>query len=364
MKKRNGRSLSASSIGSFKACPQRFRYAYVEGLRPLEDSESQRVGTNWHSCLEMLLNGGSIEDVSDFLDGLYENVSPAAEEKASIERTILLYSICGWLHRWEDEPLETVATELKFELPLTEPRTGIPVIGAKVVGKIDRVSRRGNAVLITEHKSTSKSIASDSTYWDGLRMDVQISTYFDAIGRLLPQEPVNGVLYDVWHKPTIRPKKLTQADSKAFVETGDYMGGEFHVTGRPMSDEDPLEVDGERAEIEPGKKDGTYAVRETLRMFGWRLLVDMQERPDFYFARREVGRSTADMVRHRWELLHIWRAMKWMEESGAWWCNGSQCEATFKCPYMGLCYRSYELREGETPEGFKRIYSDASTEED
>ncbi|KKM65941.1 hypothetical protein LCGC14_1486160, partial [marine sediment metagenome] len=44
--------LSASSISAFKGCPIRFRNAYVYGIRPIEDKESQRVGTNWHLLLE------------------------------------------------------------------------------------------------------------------------------------------------------------------------------------------------------------------------------------------------------------------------------------------------------------------------
>jgi hypothetical protein len=33
-------------------------------------------------------------------------------------------------------------------------------------------------------------------------------------------ERFGNTLYDVWHKPTIKPKMLTQADTKAFIETG------------------------------------------------------------------------------------------------------------------------------------------------
>jgi len=44
--------LSASSIGAFKSCPVRFRNAYVYGIRKIEDSESQRIGTFWHLLLE------------------------------------------------------------------------------------------------------------------------------------------------------------------------------------------------------------------------------------------------------------------------------------------------------------------------
>jgi len=81
-----------------------------------------------------------------------------------------------------------------------------------------------------------------------------------------------------------RPKKLTQAESKKFLmpenETVDeignsptvYMGKRFYVAehwqGTNLL---VLLIDGVRAEVTPGAKEGTFAIRETIGMFNARM---------------------------------------------------------------------------------------------
>jgi hypothetical protein len=38
-----------------------------------------------------------------------------------------------------------------------------------------------------------------------------------------------------------------------------------------------------------------FAIRETIGMFGARLLNDIYERPEFYFVRREIARTDAEI---------------------------------------------------------------------
>jgi len=398
--------LSASAIAAFKACPIRFRLAYREGLRSAESTESQRVGTTWHSCLEIAeadpgkpcvcfarrsglpqladpecpICGGTgftpdtlpIERVTAWLNHRYATIPPNIDKETwEIERVILAYSIAGWLWYYQNDQLETLATELRFRLPLQNPAFGRTLPKVQIVGKIDRIVRWDGKNLNLEAKSTGKSIDSDSTFWQRLNLDTQISTYVRAsqclqltgeleqYGIALDDSLIFGTLYDVWHKPGIRPKKLTQADSKAFKETGEYFGRKFHVvfqsedrTGSPV-----LCVDGNYIEVEPGKKEDTFSFRETPEMFGARLLADITERPEFYFARREIARTADDLVAFEWELYHIYQTMRAMEKNKHWWCNESQCEATFRCPYTPICYHKQQVCDGKTtPSGYKRIF--------
>ena len=393
--------LSASSIAAFKACPRRFQLGYREGLRPIEDTEAQRMGTNWHAMHETYHNalqtcetgGGNapldpaqhaLDAVLALLNAAYDQmpVSKTAFEWAT-ERQILLTSFVGYLWRWAQDPIKVLASEVGFKLPLTMPRTGLPLSTAEAlrVGKIDHLIAWGTMVGPLERKSTSKSIASDSDYWERSQKDTQVSMYALAcrdlqttgqLAHLAPvlsqgDEPLPGfgnTLYDVWHKPTIKPKTLTQADTKAFLDAGTYCGQVFTVAQTAVvTDADGVtpyvKVDGEEVEIEVGKKG--YAIRESPAMYGARLLEDIYERPDFYYARREIARTDRDLKKFRGELFNIYQMQKAFDNTGYWFENEAQCRATFGCQYIPICYGggAEAVCDGTTtPPNFKRIYVD------
>lgn len=403
--------VSATSIAAFKACPIRYRLAYVEAIRVAEEPQPLRMGTAWHKGLEVLetptglalSDHGNPLSVATSFDPLpvvtdenrlelavmlatavYTTIPDYADPTEwAVEREIVANAIAAyhWLYGSGSE-YETVATELPFDLPLVNPETGRPTPNFRRVGKIDRIIRHKGtgAILIQEYKSTSKPIDSGSTYWDRLRKDTQSKFYIVAardlqvqavkpenaelpsIGRWWePGQPlISGLLHDVFHKPGISPKKLTQAESAEFVKTGEYCGQEFSVVGTTVNRGDvvvPLMlVDDLTAEVEPGKKEGTFALRETPGMFGARLLQDMTTRPEFYFARREVPFTDAELKAFEYQVWALQRNMNEMERTGFWFENEQQCEATFRCAYTPICYNNQNVCDGVTvPPGFKRL---------
>jgi hypothetical protein len=391
--------LSASSIGAFKACPVRFRNAYVYGIRPIEDKESQRIGTNWHTILETasLVPGSDcpnspchedpqdcplcdgtgfipddiMEAVTRVLNKAYEGIEfndPVAKE---VERVTLLHALAGYRWHYGEQQETVVATEQYFSLPLLNPQTGHPVPDVFIEGRIDKLIELANSIAVEEHKSTSKSIDPDSTYWGHLNLDVQTTMYIYAARRMqlldlasegLPPGDhgtplINTVKYDVYHKPTIKPKKLTQADSKKFVKDGEYMGQKFDLTDHPDDGSpDGVTVNGRPAEIELGKKEGTFAIRETPDMFGVRLLKDITERPEFYFRCIELSRTDAELKAFEQELYDIAQNMKFMIRSGRFYTNEHQCEATYRCDYIGQCYNRETVDQDHVPDGFHCIF--------
>jgi len=400
--------LSASSIGAFKSCPVRFRNAYVYGIRKIEDSESQRIGTFWHLLLEtvalvpgsecpeceMNLAAGDqfdpeqcpicegtgkvpddiMEAVTRVLNKAYmgkEFADPLAKE---IERVTLLHALAGYRWHYGDTLEPVVATEQYFSLPLLNPQTGHPVPDVFIKGRIDKLIEIASGIAVKEHKSTSKSIDPDSTYWGHLNLDVQTTMYIYAARRMQMNAWVesgdagsggpliNTVKYDVYHKPTIRPKKLTQGDSKKFVADGMYMGQEFelvqhaHNKGTEPFIEDGLAANGTHLVIEPGAKPGTFAIRETPDMFGARLLKDITERPEFYFKCKELTRTDAELKAFEQELYDIAQNMRFMIRSGRFYTNEHACEATFRCDYIEQCYNRETMNPASPPDGFKCIF--------
>lgn len=393
--------LSASSISAYKACPIRFRNAYVYGIRPIEDKESQRIGTNWHQILEVAsLEPGNIcpnapcpdgtepclicndtgtvpddimEAVVRVLNQAYAEIEFNNPEVKEIERLTLLYALMGYRWHYGGKIESTVAREQYFSFPLLNPDTGHPVPNVFIHGKIDKLIEVANGIAVKEHKSTSKSIDPDSTYWNHLNLDTQTTMYVYAARRMQIEGNlcgdamvdnnaplINTVKYDVYHKPQINPKNLTQADSKKFAETGEYMGQKFKVGKGWITDEvgNTRKLIGDKpVEVTPGKKEGTFAIRETSEMFAARFLQDITERPEFYFRCVELTRTDAEMKAFEWQLYDIAKDMQSKIRADRWWENEHQCEATFRCDYIEQCYNHIPVDPDHIPDGFKCIFS-------
>lgn len=389
--------VSASSISAFKDCPTRFRLAYREGLRSAADTESQRMGTNWHAMHEVWANnynsyprdGAYSEEtmremaltaVVGHLNFAYDK-TPASKpvEEWLLEREILLTSFIGYLWFYQTDPIEYLVSELPFELPINSPRTGLPLplTEALRVGKIDHIVRWQGAVGALERKSTARNIAPDSDYWDKAKKDTQVSMYAMAFQdmnfasykmkglTLNSGERFGNTLYDVWHKPTIKPAMLTQAETAAFVASGEYCGVKFKVRIVAMSMCGPHQysVDGVLATVEQGKKG--FAIRETVQMYGARLLADIYARPDFYYVRREIARTDQDIQSFRKQLYAVYQNMKAAARMDLWVENEHQCRATYPCPYIPICYGAGAdaVCDGKTtPPNYKRIFVDLTRE--
>jgi len=388
--------LSASSIAGFKACPQRFRLAYREGIRLIEDTDSQRQGTNWHEMHEVYANAlakwdsaCALQAVIDFLNERYAQCpNHKTMHEWSLERQILLTSFVGYLWYFSEDPIEYLASEVPFNLPIHNPRLGLPLPMDEVqrVGKMDHIIRWQGMVGVHERKSTSRSIADDSDYWDKAKKDTQVSMYALAFSDmlnagLLPrgyyewkhEERFGNTLYDVWHKPTTKPTTISQKDTREFISTGGkYFDQEFEIVvhggsqGQTITLEDgplaegiTITVDGEQVEVEIGKKG--FAIKESIGMYGARLLADIYERPEFYYRRKEIPRTDQEIRKFRSELYNIYQAQKMYSKTNFWFENEHQCRATFPCPYIPICYGpgADAVCDGKTtPPGFKRIFVD------
>ncbi len=395
--------LSASFISAFKSCAMRCNLQYVVGLRPIGDTDPLRVGSGWHSVLEIMgMKPGSVCPIcsdtqknsdcplcegtdilpDDMMDAVIRHLNKAYEtvplsktrDEWLAERAKLLYSLCGYRWHYVDDEFEVIAEEIQFRLPVRNPRTGRALPNVVLDGMIDKILRSPNGIYyVGEHKSTAKPIDPDSLYWSHLNLDTQTRLYVFAARQLQlagelepygikPTDPlISGVQYDVWHKPQISPKKLTQAESKKFVEDGKYMDEEFNVTDPGedcLPEERGIYINGDPAEITDGAKEGTYAIRETPEMYGARLLKEIGENPEKYFARREISRTDKEMEKFEYEIYNIYQTVRFINKNGGWWMDEHQCEATFRCPYIPICYNDVDLNETPEPEGFENIFKE------
>lgn len=368
-------TFSATSIGTFKACPMRYYYRYILGLVPILESDALRMGTNYHRIHEiadlkpggpcnhgdchdcpMCQNTGKLPD--DIMDAVIRHLDQAYAvapinktiEEWGVEKITLLYSLIGyqWYYGKQDAEYTVESLEQSFRVPLLSPITGRK-LAPELIGKIDRLFSAGTNRFVHDYKSTSKSVEPDSTFWNHLTLDTQTRLYTYAAARM--DLGLCGVLYDVWHKPQISPKMLTQGDSAKFVEDGMYCGEKFNISD---GDNAPA-VNGKTAQIEPGKKPGTFTIRETPEMFGARLLQDITTRPGYYFARREIAHTADDIETFEWELFNIYSSIRMMANKNTWWKNEQSCEQTYKCDFINFCYNNIVIGPDEVPDNFRKV---------
>ena len=384
--------LSASSIACFKSCPFQYFLKYIKHIRKDVESEPLRYGTNWHKVMEVIgltpgatctcantddlpkstpisdclicAGSGTRPDdimlaVSRVIDDAYSRMPVSMDPvKWAVERAKLLYSAAGYNWYYADKPLVPILTEYKFDSPIPN-KTGRMIPNTNIIGIIDKIAPVDGVRSVVDYKSTTSSIDSGSKYWGSLNLDTQTNLYLYIV-RLLQQRgllpdlggEVTGLYYDVYHKPGISPKKLTMADSKKFVEDGMYFGQKFNAKAQ-CGTPDFVTVDGITAEVEPGKKDGTFAIRETPEMYGARLLADIAERPEYYFVRHPIPKTDADLEKFHKELLSVLISMRSMYNMDSWYHCEKQCEATYHCDYIDICYNGIDP-DSELPDGLIR----------
>jgi hypothetical protein len=390
--------LSATANADFQSCQRRYQLTYLHDLTQDRDKDSLRMGSNWHKVHEVLeakagvvcpecsrheeirpdcyLCGATgyvltspMDRVVRYLNQVYvvvpDNKTP---EDWELERTILLYSLSGhhWFHSGSEDQREVIGSEIKFEVPVINPSTGRKMPKAVFVGKIDRLVRDRDTglVYVWERKSTRRSITS-TDYWDGLTQGDQISGYLyggryaqkcgalRAYGIGKDDTPIQGAWCDVWHKPDIKPKALSQADTKAFLESGEYCGEKFDVNMSPVScKEGHILINGLQVPAIPGQRG--FAIRETPEMYGARLLQDIASRPEHYFAQREVSRTDQELEVFQGRLFRLAKQIRAVEKGDLWVENNRACETPFYCEFRDLCRSGVEVGPDTVPVGYKK----------
>lgn len=309
-------SNTQSSLSTARLCSMKFELQYNQLLERNTDDEREvlAVGHCWHRAFDARARGG--DPFSSIL-----NHAPSAVWAVKLAR---LFAAYDWY--WRDQVIALTETEKTFRVTLN---------GREYEGQMDGKlltpdRRRG----ILERKTTSESVGAESDYWKKLRLDVQVGLYGLAEGR------PDFIVYDVVRKPTINPKNLVKIDAKrmrmelASKGLATYFGEQF--TAEQM--DGPLTI-GE----------------EGLLLYGARLTADIGDRPEHYFARREVPRTKKDYDELEDNLERQARTLDFLEANDAWHRNPDACHAFGTCAFFSLCANNVRPRRDEAPpEGFRR----------
>ena len=189
-------TVSASMIRTFKSCPKKFWYHYVQGISPAEKSEALEIGTNYH------------EEVADYLNYRKQNQSnePMLFEKVSQND----YLAQAFIEHIDVSEWEVKDVEKDFLINLAH--------GIKLRGSIDAIVEVNGKPFLVEHKTVSNSTKIDESYEVDLGFDDQIPIYCGATG-------IYNILYTVIKKCGLKQKKIKDpVTGESRMETDE----EFH----------------------------------------------------------------------------------------------------------------------------------------
>lgn len=294
--------LTSSRLKDARACQRLHHIRYEQGYAPAETAEALRFGTLIHSALEAWWRAPHGERLNAALAVLRAALDSDVFEVAKAEAMM-----CGYDARWADEKLETVAVELQFRCPLVNPQTGRPSQTWELAGKLDVVARDVHKRnLIVEHKTSSEDISPGSEYWRRLRMDGQVSIYYEGAQSLGLN--VEGCLYDVLKKPGQKPLKATPVDERKYVKkTGALYAGQ-------------READ------------------ETADEYRARCMEAITENPTGFFARGEVVRLEEEMSEALTDIWQIGQQIRENENAHRCARNPDACSRFGRtCSFFSVC---------------------------
>jgi hypothetical protein len=293
--------LTASRLKDARACQRLHRLKYGLGYRPVADVEALRFGTLIHKALEAWWIAK--RDGQDPMQAALTALAGGEPfEKAKAEALMEGYDV-----RWRDQPYEILAVEAEFIVDLRNPATGKASRTWRLSGKIDAVVRdlRTGLIYIVEHKTSSENITSGSEYWRRLRIDGQVSIYFEG-GRALGYD-VAGCIYDVLGKPGQKPLKANK---------------------QREADETPDE-------------------------YRLRCGDAIAEDPDRFYQRGEVVRLEEEMADALFDIWQLGQQIREAELAERFPRNPDACVRFGRtCPFFGVCCGDASL---DDPQHFRRI---------
>lgn len=223
----------------------------------------------------------------------------------------------GYDARWRGTDWTGLTSEELFQLPIINPETGAASRTFTHSGKYDGLIQKNGKDWLLECKTTSEEIEDPNvTYWRRLVIDSQVSGY--VLSNWQNGRKVEGTLYDVIRKPSIRPKKIPKAEAAHIVANGVYHG--FQV-----SHEIRMAVSG-------GQES------ECPHLFEARLSHECISDPLRYFQRRPIPRLDSDVLEYAGELWDVAQTIMDARRTNRHYRNSGACvQFNAPCEYLSIC---------------------------
>ncbi|NBD31741.1 MAG: PD-(D/E)XK nuclease family protein [Cyanobacteria bacterium] len=192
------RTFSASQLLHLGQCP--FRWFSEKVLRLKEESEAELglshslKGQLYHRCLELLF--GEMQTQKDLTQQALESAFLQAE------KDIHLPSIPGWEAQRQECLTELYlnfhnSQFLSEEVEIADLETDFEIdwYGLTVKGRIDRIDRCQEGLVVIDYKTSSQTPSGVKDDQGKLSLDLQLPLYLDAIPSLYPEEAAQDAVY-------------------------------------------------------------------------------------------------------------------------------------------------------------------------
>jgi len=310
------RVITQSEQRTFRRCAREHFYAYQQRYRPVEDAKTLRFGSLIHDGLEAYWRFIGHNPLAEAIEAILLSGDSDPFDLALARALLTAYDA-----RWQNDYHEVLEVEVEFSTPLLNPQTGHASKTFVLGGKLDVIVRAPDGLFyIVEHKTSSEDLAAGSTYWQRLRIDSQVSTYYEG-ARALGYD-VAGAIYDVLGKPQLRPLKATPVESRKYTKQGALYANQREL------DETPDEYE-------------------------LRVLEHLTENPDRYFHRGVVVRLEAEEREAAFDTWQTARLIREAELAQRYPRNADACPRYGRmCSFFDVCTGSASI---EDPLRFRRL---------
>lgn len=327
--------LTNSRMSCHKSCKKQHFFSYENGLRKKTSAAPLRMGTAFHAGQETLGKGGTIDDAVESARKCYQDRPDFIDEQIwGYEETTVVCLLVGNHWRWQDHKIEHLATEQSFYVPLINPKTGRATPTFDLGGKLDGIVRCPDGrTMVREIKLLGEEIGDDAAVWRRLRMDNQISLYTYA-ARKLGYE-IDAVMYCITRKPSIRPTQVPTLDNEGLKIVVDRQGNRVFNKAAEGKVAKPRQTSDTEL--------GYTLLSRPMTNEEWsdRLMQDIADRPDWYFARKEIARLDCTVDLYMEEVWHVQKDIRACQVNGIWFRSVHKNTCSF-CPFISLCEQDWK----------------------
>lgn len=168
-------TVSYSKVSSYRGCPQKYNWRYVQGLRPRKISRPLSFGSDFHKLLECRINPELLEEAKRNIIEKYENLTATQQEELGDDYLDTLFQqFEDYQKRWANAEAPTI-TEHEFYLPIGKFK-GEDVVFHGIIDELYFDEETGAIDVIGEHKTFSKK--PDMSI---LAMNTQVCLYAKAV---------------------------------------------------------------------------------------------------------------------------------------------------------------------------------------